>query len=51
MNEREKEILIKATNALYSLSCRVDSKMKERRLEKLAENIEQVVEEYGEGAE
>lgn len=48
MNEREKEILIKAANALYSLSCRVDSKMEERRLEKLAESLEQVIEDYSE---
>ena len=48
MSEREKEMLIKATNALYSLSCRVDSKMEERRLEKLAESLEQVIEDYSE---
>lgn len=46
MNEREKEILTKAANALYSLSCRVDSKMEERRLEKLAESLEQVLDDY-----
>lgn len=48
MNEREKEILIKAANTLYSLSCQVDSKMEEHRLEKLAESLEQVLEDYSE---
>ena len=48
MTEREKEILIKAVNVLYWLGCRVDSKMEERRLEKLAESLEQVLEDYSE---
>ena len=48
MNEREKETFIKVINALYSLSCRVDSKMEEHRLEKLAESLEQVLEDYSE---
>lgn len=51
MNEREKETLLKAINALYSLSCRVDSKMKEHKLEKLAESLEQVLEDYSEDAD
>ena len=46
MSEREQEILTKAASALYSLSCQVDSKMEEHRLEKLAESIEQVLDDY-----
>ena len=48
MTEREKEILTKATSALYSLSCRVSSKMEEHKLEKLAESLEQVLDDYSE---
>lgn len=46
LSERNKEQLTKAISALYSLSSQVDSKMEERRLEKLAESLEQVLEDY-----
>ena len=51
MSEREQEILTKAASALYSLSCRVDSKAEERRLERLAESIEQVLDDYSQESE
>ena len=45
MNSREKEILMKAADILYSLSCRTDSKLKEKDYENLAAVLEEVVEE------
>jgi len=46
MTEREKETLTKAASILYSLSCRVNSKMEEYRLERLAESLEQILNDY-----
>lgn len=46
MTEREKEILTKAADVLFSMSCRIDSKAEERRFQRLAESLEQVVEDY-----
>lgn len=46
MNEREKEILTKAADILFSLSCRINSKAEERRFQRLAESLEQVIEDY-----
>ena len=45
MTGREKEILLKASDILFSLSCRTESKMKERKYEDLAAVLEEVVEE------
>ena len=49
LTEQQKDKLLKAIATLYSLSCRSDSKMEERRLEKLAESLSQVVDDYSEG--
>lgn len=48
LSEQNKDKLIRAVATLYSLSCQVDSKMEERRLEKLAESLTQVIEDYSE---
>ncbi len=46
MTEREKKILSDAADILYSLSCRVDSKMEEYKLEKLVGSLYQVIEDH-----
>lgn len=48
LSERNKDKLLKAVATLYSLSCQVDSKMEGHRLEKLAESLAQVIEDYSE---
>lgn len=45
MNSREKEILMKAADILFSLSCRTESKMKERKYEDLAATLENIIDE------
>lgn len=51
MTKREQETLTKAASILYSLSCRVDSRMAECRLERLAESLEQILEDYSKESE
>ena len=46
MNEREKEIIMKACLALSTLSCRADNGMEERRFEKASETLEAILEDY-----
>lgn len=46
MNEREKDILSKAYYILFTFSCNAENRMEERRFEKVAEMLEQILDDY-----
>lgn len=46
MREREKEILTKACLTLSTMSCRAENGIEEKRLEKAAEMLEQILDDY-----
>ena len=46
LNEREKEIIMRACLTLSTLSCRAENGMEERRLTNASEMLEAILEDY-----
>lgn len=46
LSERERDIIMKASLTLSTLSCRAENGMEERRLEKASEILEQIIDDY-----
>ncbi len=46
LNEREKEIIMKASLTLYTLSCRANETMEAWRLEQAGKTLEAILEDY-----